>query len=76
MCKVHLYTWSCVCVCVCVDDADRGFVSMIHEWLKGSYEEKKLYPCWRSVLYALTDSSVDDIPAANTVAKSMQGMKV
>lgn len=60
-----------------LDDTVRGLISVVHEWIKGNYEEKKLYPCWRSVIHIVADSSnVNEGGSAITIAEEWKGSTI
>ncbi len=41
-----------------------GLISVVDEWMKGNYDEKKLYPCWYSVVCVVADGLGGQNPAA------------
>ena len=47
---------------------------MLHDWIKGNFnatERDNLYPCWRSIVYAVADGSGAQNPAeASKLAKN------
>ena len=46
------------------DQAKRGMISIVDEWMKGHHREKQLYPCWKSLVYIVADKIGGRNPAA------------